>query len=172
MLWKKAVKWITPEFVSSLRDNEIFVLGCRNSGRHWDGASAFALEKFGVVMGQREGSQGWSYAIPTIGGHVGIKEIKESVEKFTLFAMEHPELHFLVKAIGCGSGGWRLSQIAPLFRKASKLFNVSLSQEFWNELHVSRNVTLDKNIRELSADAKITLKWIWGVLLHKVTRRN
>lgn len=68
---EKAVKRITPEFVSSLRENEIFVFGCRNSGRHWDGASAFAMENFGAVMGQREGLQGMSYVIPTIGGHIG-----------------------------------------------------------------------------------------------------
>lgn len=140
---EKAVKRITPEFVSSLRENEIFVFGCRNSGRHWDGASAFALENFGAVMGQREGLQGMSYAIPTIGGHIGIEEIQESVEKFTLFAMEHTELHFLVTAIGYGGGGWRPSQIAPLFRKASKLSNVSLPQEFWNELNMSRTIFFD-----------------------------
>lgn len=51
---------ITPQRVERLRDNEIFVFGCRNSGRHWDGASAFALENFGAVMGQREGLQGFS----------------------------------------------------------------------------------------------------------------
>ena len=44
---------ITPDFVSTLQDNEIFVFGCRNSGRHWDGASAFALKHFGAVFGQR-----------------------------------------------------------------------------------------------------------------------
>lgn len=72
---EKSVKRITPEFVSSLRENEIFVFDCRNSGRHWNGASDFALENFGAVMGQREGLQGMSYAIQTIGGHIGIKAI-------------------------------------------------------------------------------------------------
>ena len=83
---------ITPQRVERLRDNEIFVFGCRNSGRHWDGASAFALENFGAVMGQREGLQGRSYAIPTIGGRIGRRSIRKSVEKFTRFAAEHPEL--------------------------------------------------------------------------------
>ena len=93
---------VTPRFVEKLGDNEIFVFGCRNSGRHWDGASAFALENFGAVMGQREGLQGKSYAIPTIGGHIGRRSIRKSVETFTRFASDHPELHFLVTAIGCG----------------------------------------------------------------------
>jgi hypothetical protein len=163
----KVIKRITPEFVSSLRENEIFVFGCRNSGRHWDGASAFALKNFGAVMGQREGLQGQSYAIPTIGGRIGIKEIRRSVEKFTLFATAHTELHFLVTAIGCGGGGWRPSQIAPLFRKASKLPNVSLPQEFWDRLKEPRTVTLSRQAHVLGTDAKTTIQWAWGDILHK-----
>ena len=74
---------VTPNWIETLKENEIFVFGCRNSGRHWDGASAFALEHFGAIMGQREGRQGQSYAIPTIGGVIDLKEIKESVMTFT-----------------------------------------------------------------------------------------
>lgn len=46
---------ITPNWIDTLVENEIFVFGCRNSGRHFDGASNFALKHFGAVMGQREG---------------------------------------------------------------------------------------------------------------------
>ena len=90
---------ITSDFVSTLRDNEIFVFGCRNSCRHFYGASAFALKHFGTVFGQREGAQGQSYAIPTIGGTIGLKAIEESVMRFTEYAA-HPEMRFLVTAIG------------------------------------------------------------------------
>ena len=93
---KPAQSNVTPAWITTLKDNEIFVFGCRNSGRHWDGASAFALENFGAIMGQREGRQGQSYAIPTIGGVIDLKEIHESVKTFTRYAAEHPELHFLV----------------------------------------------------------------------------
>ena len=51
---------ITPDFITSLKENEIFVFGCRRSGRHWEGAAAFALENFGAVFGQGEGPQGRS----------------------------------------------------------------------------------------------------------------
>ena len=71
---------ITPEWIYTLKENEIFVFGCRNSGRHFDGASNFALETFGAIMGQREGRQGQSYAIPTIGGVIGLEEIRQSVK--------------------------------------------------------------------------------------------
>ena len=129
---------ITPEWVESLADNDIFVFGCRNSGKHFDGASNLALKHFGAVMGQREGRQGQSYAIPTIGGTIGLNEIRKSVDTFTEYAIEHPELHFLVTPVGCGGGCCEVWEIAPMFRKASKLSNVSLPEDFWIELDKGR----------------------------------
>lgn len=41
---------VTPEWIDTLKENEIFVFGCRNSGRHYDGASNFALKHFGAVF--------------------------------------------------------------------------------------------------------------------------
>ena len=127
---------ITPDFITSLKENEIFVFGCRRSGRHWEGAAAFALENFGAIFGQGEGLQGRSYAIATAG--VGLADVQDAIDRFTKYAMEHPELHFLVTRIGCGLGGWRVSQIAPMFSDASLLNNVWLPQEFWDELSDSR----------------------------------
>lgn len=123
---------ITPSFVSSLKKDEIFVFGCRRSGRHMEGAAYFALNNFGAVYGQGEGRQGQSYAIATAG--VGLSHINDEVMRFTEYASMHPELHFLVTAVGCGLGCWNVNQIAPMFRKAASLRNVWLPQEFWDEL--------------------------------------
>lgn len=133
-LSKTSKQNVTPEWIDTLEENEIFVFGCRNSGRHFDGASNFALEHFGAIMGQREGLQGQSYAIPTIGGVIGLKEIRQSVDTFTKYATEHPELHFLVTPVGCGDGCQSEWDIAPMFSKVSKLPNVSLPISFWNAL--------------------------------------
>lgn len=95
-------KRITPEWIEILKENEIFVFGCRNSGRHFDDVSAFALKHFGAVFGQRERRQGRSYATPTIGGVIGLKEIRHSVITFTQYAAKHSELHCLVTPVGCG----------------------------------------------------------------------
>lgn len=54
--------------------------------------------------------------------------------RFTEYAAEHPELTFLVTPVGCGGGGWRPWMVAPMFRNASKLENVYLTQVFWDEL--------------------------------------
>lgn len=150
---------VTPEWIESLNKNEIFVFGCRNSGRHFDGASNFALKNFGAVMGQREGRQGQSYAIPTIGGTIGLREIRKSVETFTQYAAEHPELHFLVTPIGCGGGCCKVWEIAPMFRKASKLLNVSLPKVFWIELDKGRK-----------AEFKLKLVALWETWLDKVSK--
>ena len=62
------------------------------------------------------------------------KELQESVARFTEYAEAHPELTFLVTPVGCGGGGWRPWMVSPMFRNASKLENVYLPQEFWDEL--------------------------------------
>ncbi len=125
---------ITPEWIDSLKENEIFVFRRRNSGRHLDGALAFALKHFGAVFGPREGRRGQSYAIPNIGGTVGLREICQSVKDFTQYAAEHPELQFFVTSIGCGGGCRSEQDIAPMFGEAAELPNVSLLQCFWNIL--------------------------------------
>ncbi len=121
---------VTPHWISELKDDEIFVFGCRRSGRHYEGAANFARKNFGAIVGQGEGLQGQSYAIPTAG--VGLGWIRQAVNRFTEFAFANPNLKFLVTPIGCGLGLWNYDEIAPLFREASKLPNVWLPEEFWN----------------------------------------
>lgn len=124
---------VTTHWISELKDGEIFVFGCRRSGRHYEGAANFARENFGAIVGQGEGLQGQSYAIPTAG--VGLVWIRHAVNRFTEFACANPDLKFLVTPIGYGLGLWDYDGIAPLFREASKLPNVWLPKEFWNELY-------------------------------------
>lgn len=118
----------TPERIAELRDGEIFVFGSNLQGMHAGGAARAAAAKFGAVMGQGVGLQGRSYAIPTMQG--GVATIKPYVDEFITFAKDHPELHFLVTRIGCGIAGFRPQEIAPLFREALGLPNVSLPKDF------------------------------------------
>lgn len=124
---------VTPQWISELKENEIFVFGCRRSGQHYEGAANFARKKFGAIVGQGEGLQGRSYAIPT--AEVRLIRIRHAVNRFTEFAVANPNLKFLVTPVGCGLGLWDYRDIAPLFWEASKLPNVWLPQEFWNELN-------------------------------------
>lgn len=43
---------VTPHWISELKDDEIFVFGCRRTGRHYEGAANFARENFGAIVGQ------------------------------------------------------------------------------------------------------------------------
>ncbi|MBQ7156338.1 MAG: NUDIX domain-containing protein [Bacteroidaceae bacterium] len=115
---------ITPNMITSLKPNEVFVFGSNLKGMHGGGAARIAYEKFGAIMGQGVGLQGQSYGIPTM--HGGVNEIKPYVDEFIDFAREHKELTFLVTRIGCGIAGFRDEEIAPLFAEAHALENVTL----------------------------------------------
>ena len=123
---------ITPEFIKSLKRNEIFVFGSNLHGMHGGGAARIAVEKFGAIMGQGVGLQGQSYAIPTMQG--GPNTILPYVEEFIAFAKQHPELTFLVTKIGCGIAGFTPREIAPLFAGAVDVENIHLPMDFWKEL--------------------------------------
>lgn len=48
-------KRTTPEYITSLQPNEIFVFGSNLRGMHGGGAAYVALRKFGAIMGQGVG---------------------------------------------------------------------------------------------------------------------
>ena len=53
-------KRFTPEFITELEPNEIFVFGSNLEGMHGGGAAYIAYRKFGAIMGQGVGLQGQS----------------------------------------------------------------------------------------------------------------
>jgi hypothetical protein len=118
----------TPERISCLAENEIFVFGSNLAGYHGGGAARIARENFGAVWGQGVGLQGQSYAIPTMQG--GVETIKAYVDEFIDFARTHAQYTFLVTRIACGIAGFRPSEIAPLFANAIDVENVILPEDF------------------------------------------
>ena len=118
----------TPDFITELKENEIFVFGSNLEGMHGGGAARLAYDKFGAIWGQGVGLQGQSYGIPTM--HGGVDAIKPYVDEFIEFAKSHPELTFLVTRIGCGIAGFRDEEIAPLFKECIEMVNVCLPRSF------------------------------------------
>ena len=108
----------TPDYITELKADEVFVFGSNLAGMHGGGAAYIAFRQFGAVMGCGVGLRGQSYAIPTMQGGV-----------------EHPELFFYVTRIGCGIAGFRDKEIAPLFSEVIGLENVCLPETFVNYLH-------------------------------------
>ena len=118
----------TPNFITELKPDEIFVFGSNLAGMHGGGAAYVAVQFFGAVMGQGVGIQGQSYAIPTMQG--GVETIEPYVNEFIEFAGNHPELFFYVTRIGCGIAGFRDEEIAPLFADARNVPNICLPESF------------------------------------------
>lgn len=118
----------TPEMITELKPNEIFVFGSNIAGSHGGGAAWLAYERFGAIWGQGVGLQGQSYGIPTM--HGGVDAIKPYVDEFIEFAKAHPEYKFIVTKIGCGIARFAIEEIAPLFTQAIEVKNVILPKEF------------------------------------------
>ena len=124
----------TPDDITQLSPNEIFVFGSNLSGRHGKGAARTAFKLFGAIYDQAYGLQGQSYAIPTVDARIKdklpISAISCYVDSFIWFAEEHPDLTFYVTEIGCGLAGYKVEDIAPLFKEALSVKNIILPLRF------------------------------------------
>ena len=80
---------ITPNHITELKPNEIFVFGSNLQGYHGGGAARLAMNQWGAVWGQGTGLQGQTYAIPTMQG--GIGTIRPYIDQFIKFAQNDPE---------------------------------------------------------------------------------
>ena len=118
---------IASDHIATLGENEIFVFGSNIQGSHGGGAAWFAYKNLGAEWGVGEGLTGHCYALPTMEGETSMKH---AVERFTACAKTHPELTFLVTAVGCGIAGYTPQQVAPLFKEAAQLENVYLPKVF------------------------------------------
>ena len=118
----------TPDYITDLKPDEVFVFGSNLAGMHGGGTARVAFRQFGAVMGCGVGLRGQSYAIPTMQG--GVETIKPYVDGFIAFAKSHPELFFYVTRIGCGIAGFKDKEIAPLFSAAMDVENVCLPKSF------------------------------------------
>ena len=118
----------TPDLITELKADEVFVFGSNLAGMHGGGAAYAAYRKFGAVMGCGVGHRGQSYAIPTMQG--GVETIKPYVDDFIEYAKSRPDLFFYVTRIGCGIAGFRDKEIAPLFVEAREVENICLPKSF------------------------------------------
>ncbi len=123
---------VASDRIAELGANEIFVFGSNMQGAHGGGAAWFAHKRFGAEWGVGEGLTGRTYALPTMEGEMSLRH---AVDHFVDCAKQHPELTFLVTAVGCGIAGYTAAEVAPLFKEAASLENVYLPQLFWKELN-------------------------------------
>lgn len=132
---------VTNNNITHLLENEIFVFGSNESGRHGKGAAKTAM-KWGAKYGQAEGLQGKTYAIPTVNSKISnklkIEEIAQYVVRFIDYAKENKDKVFLVTEVGCGLAGYSHKDIAPLFKCAVDVDNIYLPLTFLKVLNVTQ----------------------------------
>ncbi len=138
---------ITPNIINQLAENEIFVFGSNEEGRHKKGAALFAFEKCRAILGQARGLQGQSYAIVTkknwrIKRSSTLLDIHSEILDFMIYAHIRDDLTFLVTILGCENAGYTVKDIAPMFVEATNIKNIKLPVEFWdiiNEINSIEN---------------------------------
>jgi len=99
----------------------VFVFGSNLAGNHAGGAALQAVRMYGAIMGQGEGMQGDSYALPTMSKDfrsLTLSDVGTAVGRFLEFASNHPELRFHITAVGCGIAGFKREDIIPMFAGA------------------------------------------------------
>lgn len=133
----------TPENITKLKPNEIFVFGSNTLGQHYGGAAKIAHEKFGAIWGVAEGLSGQTYAIPTI-DFITWKPISRSflllcMIRFLRFVRRNPEKKFYLTKIGCGIAGWDVEEVKEILHDAFEeegvviLNNLIVPKEFLNK---------------------------------------
>ena len=141
------MKNYTPEKITSLKENEIFVFGSNLNGNHAGGAAYLAVEKFGAQMGNPEGIQGQSYAIPTLDRNmdrINLTDLEQSICRFYQYAEENPGKVFYMTKIGCGIAGYELSDIATVVNCRNIPDNVIIPEEF---THIPGYKGFDENMQ-------------------------
>lgn len=110
---------------------EVFVFGSNLKGIHGKGAALTAAREYGAIRGQGIGPQGNAYAIPTKSTPsqtLPLPEIKKYVDEFLDYAKANPGTRFNLTAIGTGLAGYKVDDIAPMFKNAPS--NVIMPKEF------------------------------------------
>ena len=117
---------VTPEKVTVLKPNQVFVFGSNKQGRHGKGAARDAVTYFDAKEGVGEGFTGGCYAFPTIEKlfpytRVSAESFKKSSQKLLKAVEDNPDLEFLVTPLGLGLAGFEIAVIAealkPLINK-------------------------------------------------------
>jgi hypothetical protein len=114
----------SPESITHLNNNEVFVFGTSPKGEHNSTAAKFAVKNFGAIMGKEEGLFGQSYAIPV---HKYRTELMhEAIKRFIDFARRNQNMKFFVLPIGCGKAGMEAITVAAMFNEAIHIDNIFL----------------------------------------------
>lgn len=128
--------------VLHLNENQIFVFNSYSNGLNKAGTAKAAVKYHGAKPGIGEGPTGQCYAIPS---EIPLEQMHAAVERFIQYAIEHPELEFLVTPIGVGQVFKRdRNEMGMLFFNAIHVKNIILPQEFAQIINNARTTKKEK----------------------------
>lgn len=99
----------TPDNITELKPNEIFVFGSNLAGSHAGGAAKQAYEQFGAEWGIGEGLTGQCYAFPTLDEEMqplSGDDLIKARHKLYSTCRALPEKTFFLTKVGCGLAGF------------------------------------------------------------------
>ena len=127
----------TPEQISELKPNEVFVYGSNQYAIHGAGSARKAIDFGATYKDVPMGLCGQSYGIITksfSNEPVTIGFIGSQVRVLYEFAKLRPDLTFYVTKIGTALAGFSVEEIGDIFRKLTALIglpsNIILPKEF------------------------------------------
>lgn len=129
---------------------DVFVFGSNLGGFHGAGSAAHACENLGFPLYLGVGYHGKCYAIPTKDSNIEalhLDVIKLYVDQFLEFAADHEDWRFNIVAIGCGLAGFKVRQIAPMFKNRTP--NCILPKEFLDFLEEQKHNETTKSLELL-----------------------
>ena len=126
----------TPEIITHLPPNSIFVYGSNQYAIHGAGSAKAAVDKFGAIYKDVPmGLCGQSYGIITKSFNdtpVTLDFIFSQISILYQFAKLRPDLTFYVTKIGTALAGFTIEEIASLFKSLKTPSNIILPKEFTN----------------------------------------
>lgn len=148
----------TPENITSLKPNQVFVFGSNTEGRHGLGAAKLAKDKFGAKYGQSKGIQGQSYGVITkdlSGKDVSLENIADEIYDLNNFAKSNPSKEFLVTKLGTGLAGHNVESIKDIWRELQSNEGVSGNIVLPKEFEVRDEVVSEKDNKVIDIDSAL-----------------
>lgn len=147
----------TPEIITELKENEVFVFGSKPDGNHKGGAAKIAVEKFGAQQGLGEGFSGQSYAIPVHKCHT--HKMDKAVKTFVGYAKKHSDKVFYVLPVGCGAAGIDVRVVSEMFSIAMDFDNIFLPRQFISSLISNRKTNSSIQYTNYPSMFELRRKW-------------
>lgn len=113
----------TPENITELLSNQIFVFGSNEAWKHSGWAARIAYDKFNAEWGIWEWLTGQCYALPTLDWNFRkrtISQLRDSIDLFIEICNQIQDKQFLLTKVWCWIAWFKEEEIKELFKFTPK----------------------------------------------------